>query len=153
MMGAPVLSFDDADNLVKAYFRAHERIEETAGDEPSALNEKGFGGASVGEGQVYFEYLKDKQALECSALVYRFRSAPRPGMIDGFKAEAKQGTATGGGEVDFEPENGSLFLSRVYGDKVDYATFVKEIDALLVASVDWAKDVVPRVAQKINQGK
>jgi hypothetical protein len=73
-------------------------------------------------------------------------------MIDGFKAEAKQ-TATGGGEVDFEPENGGLFLSRVYGDKVDYAPFVKEIDALLVASVDWAKDVVPRVAEKVIHGK
>lgn len=147
-----MLSQDDADNLVKAFFRHHEKVERPPGMvEPPALNEKGFGAASVGEGEIFFEYHKDKKALECSALIYKFRSPPRPGVIDGFKAEAQAGTPTGGGEIDFEPENNGLFLSRFYADKVDYGTFVKQLDELMIASVDWAKDVLPRVAERVNK--
>lgn len=146
-----VLHFDEADNLVKAYFRAHEQATHP-GEEAAALNDKGFGAAMFGEGEVFFEYRKEQKALECSALIYRFRSPPKPGVVDGFKAEAKAGTATGGGEIDFEPENGGLYLSRVYSDKVEFQRFVKEVDALLDASVVWAKDVLPRVANKVFRG-
>lgn len=151
-MVAPMLSFDDADNLVKAFFRAHEQGARSVGEEPPALNQKGFGGAQLGEGEIFFEYHREKRALECSALVYRFRSPPKPGVLDGFKAEAQGGTPTGGGELDFEPENGGLYLSRTYGDPVTHDAFVQELNALLGASVTWAKDVLPRVANKVNQG-
>ena len=39
---------------------------------------------------------------------------PKPGIIEGFQAEEKSGTDTGGGTVDYETENKSLFLSRTY---------------------------------------
>lgn len=143
-----MLSFDDADKLVRAFFRAHEQAQ-FPGEEPPALNAKGFGGAQLAEGEIFFEYHPDERALECSALVYRFRSPPKPGVLDGFKAEAKSGTPTGGGELDFEPENGGLYLSRMYGDRVPNETFVEELNALLGASVTWAKDVLPRVANKV----
>jgi hypothetical protein len=144
-----VLTFDDADSLVKAFFRAHERVERAAGlPEPPALNSKGFGAAAVGEGEVFFEYHEADKALECSALIYRFRAPPRPGLVDAFKAEAAAGTPTAGGEIDYEPENKGLFLSRTYAAVVPFATFVKEIDDLMIASVDWAKNAVPRVVQR-----
>ncbi len=144
-----MLTFDEADGLVKAFFRAHERVERAAGAvEPPALNAKGFGAASVGEGEVFFEYSEAGKALKCSARIYRFHSPPRPGLLDAFKAEAAAGTPTGGGEIDYEPENKGLYLSRTYAALVPFATFVKEIDALLVASVDWAQNALPRVAER-----
>lgn len=153
-METPVISFDDADNLVKAFFRAHEKVSAPAGTvEPPALNAKGFGAAQVGEGEIFFEYHPDTKALECSALVYRFRNPPRPGILDGFKDELTRGTDAGGGEVDFEPENGGLFLTKLYADRPDALSFVEEVNALTRASVVWAKDVVPRVAQRVIHGK
>lgn len=148
-MATTMLSFEDADNLVKAFFRAHEQGVQRVGEEPPALNSKGFGAAQLGEGQIYFEYHPDRRALECSALVYRFRAPPRQGVLEGFRAEARAGTDTGGGELDFEPENGGLYLSRFYGDRVPHETFVTELNTLLGASVTWAKDVLPRVAGKV----
>ena len=67
-----MLSFDDADKLVRAFFRAHEQAQ-FPGEEAPALNAKGFGGAQLAEGEIFFEYHPDARALECSALVYRFR--------------------------------------------------------------------------------
>src|SRR5688500_9003821 len=130
----PMLSFDDADNLVKAFFRAHEQAQ-FPGEDPPALNRKGFGAVQLAEGEVFFEYHADAKALECSALIYKFRAPPKPGVVEGFQAEASSGTATGGGIVDFEPENNGLYLSRTYGERVAYETFVEEVNTLLGASV------------------
>ena len=84
------------------------------GTPPSpGINPQGFGGLSAGGASLYFEWHEDTKALECSALVYRFHEPPKPGVLETFQAEEKEGTDTGGGTVDYEPENRSLFLSQM----------------------------------------
>lgn len=113
------------------------------------LNENGLGGTMVGSAQLYFEHHADTQVLECSALVYRFREDPKPGVIDGFQKEAQEGTDAGGGTVDFETENKSLFLSRNYAQMPSGAEFTKEMERLMEASLDWGTTVLDRVASRV----
>ncbi len=113
------------------------------------LNPQGFGGISTGEAQLYFEFHEDSQTLECSALVYRFREPPKPGVLDGFRQEEKQGTDSGGGTVDYEPENRGLFLSRTYKDRPRADAFGKDMKRLMKASAVWGDEVLDRVASRV----
>jgi hypothetical protein len=120
------------------------------GTPPSAgINEKGFGGMSAGGASVYFEWHEESQTLECSALVYRFHEPPKPGVLDGFKAEQKEGTDSGGGTVDYEPENRGLFLSRDYTTVPSGADFAKDMKRLMKASAVWGDEVLDRVASRV----
>jgi hypothetical protein len=113
------------------------------------INAQGFGGLAAGGAQLYFEWHEDTQALECSALVYRFREPPKPGVVAGFEAEAQEGTDAGGGTVDYEPENRGLFLSRTYAEVPAERAFAKEMRRLMKASVRWNREVVDRVASRV----
>lgn len=120
------------------------------GTPPSAgMNEQGFGGMSSGGMSVYFEWHEATQTLECSALVYRFREPPKPGVIDGFRAEEREGTDAGGGTVDYEPENRGLFLSREYTRMPTERAFAKDMRRLMKASQKWGDEVLDRVASRV----
>jgi hypothetical protein len=120
------------------------------GTPPSAgLNAQGFGGLSSGGTSLYFEWHEDTQALECSALVYRFREPPKPGVIEGFQAEEREGTDAGGGTVDYEPENRGLFLSRTYTRMPTERAFARDMRRLMKASQKWADEVLDRVASRV----
>jgi hypothetical protein len=113
------------------------------------LNAQGFGGVQVGSAQLYFEYHEDTKALECSALVYRFKEPPKPGVVEGFEAEAREGTDTGGGTVDYERENRGLFLSRTYTQVPDGNDFARDMKRLTKASLVWGDEVLDRVASRV----
>ncbi len=113
------------------------------------LNERGFGGLTSGTAQLYFEYHEASQALECSALVYRFREVPKPGVVAGFEQEAREGTDTGGGTVDYEPENRGLFLSRTYTQMPPGHDFARDMQRLMKASAVWGEEVLDRVASRV----
>lgn len=74
---------------------------------------------------------------------------PPPGVIDGFRKEAEEGTDSGGGEVAYEPENKSLFLSRTYAVLPSGLDFSRDMDALMKASVGWGDEVLDRVATRV----
>ncbi len=113
------------------------------------LNPQGFGGIAVGGAQLYFEFHEDSRTLECSALVYRFHEPPKPGVLEGFEAEARGGTDTGGGTVDYERENRGLFLSRDYTQVPDGNDFAKDMKRLGKASAMWGDEVLDRVASRV----
>lgn len=145
-MQAP-MTRDDAQRLVQSFMRSQ-------GENLSpGLNPQGFGGAAIGEAQLYFEFVPDAGELKCSGLIYRFRDAPRPGVLDGFRAEEKAGTDTGGGTVDFEQESKSLFLSRTYTAAPPDTAFVADMTRLMKASVAWGHDVFERVAARVIPAK
>ena len=50
------------------------------------LNAQGFGGAMVGDAQLYFEHHEATQTLENTALVYRFRADPKLKLGDALVA-------------------------------------------------------------------
>lgn len=117
------------------------------------LSPGGFGGLSVETASLFFEYSDATHALECSALVYKFHDAPKPGVIEGFSAEEAAGTDTGGGRVDYEPENKGLFLSRTYQQSPDPAAFLGEMKTLMKASLTWGEVVLPRVSERVFRAK
>ncbi|WP_257456822.1 hypothetical protein [Archangium lipolyticum] len=133
---------DEAQRLVQAFMKS-------LGQPSEGLNPQGFGGAMLGAAQLYFEYHSDKQALEASALVYKFRDPPKPGVLDGFREEEKAGTDTGGGAVDYETENKSLFLSRIYSTPPSDAAFKEDMQRLTQASLVWGDEVLDRVASRV----
>lgn len=133
---------EEAQKLVQDYMLTLKQPSE-------GLNPQGFGGAVVGDAQLYFEYHGKTQQLEASALVYRFRDRPKAGVIDGFKEEEKAGTNTGGGVVDYEPENKSLFLSRSYAEVPPVAAFQEHMKQLMEASREWGASVLERVASRV----
>lgn len=141
--GGEPMTREEAVRLVRAFFRGH-------GMNSSGLNANNLGGAMVGQGQIYFEYQPRQQALKCSALIYKFHDKPKPGVLEGFKEEEQAKTAdTGGGTVDYEPENKGLYLSRTYTKTVDERAFRKDMRRLIKASLVWGDEVLDRVASKV----
>jgi hypothetical protein len=138
-----LLTRESAQELVRWYVRSQGAVLSPG------LNPQGFGGVAVGGAQVYFEYHEDTKTLECSALVYRFNEPPKPGVVVGFEAEAREGTDTGGGTVDYERENRGLFLSRTYSEVPEGNAFAKDMSRLAKASVVWGSEVLDRVASRV----
>ncbi|WP_164010818.1 hypothetical protein [Pyxidicoccus trucidator] len=137
------LTRESAQRLVQGYLGEE-------GTAPSqGINPQGFGGISAGGASLYFEWNEEAGALECSALVYRFREVPKPGVIDGFRAEEREGVDTGGGSVDYEPENRGLFLSRLYTRMPTERAFAKDMRRLMKASIKWGDEVLDRVASRV----
>jgi hypothetical protein len=134
---------EDAQRLVQSFLRGLGQ------SQSPGLNPQGFGGVAVADAQLYFEYRSGEQALECSALIYKFREAPKPGVIEGFEQEEKSGTDTGGGKVDYEPENKSLFLSRTYANAPSEPAFAEDMKRLMQASTVWGDTVMDRVASRV----
>ena len=134
---------DEAVRMIQGYFKSH-------GVESPGLNENNLGGASVAQYQIYFEYQPAKRALKCSALIYKFRDEPKPGVIEGFKAEEQARTAdTGGGTLEYEPVNKGLYLSRVYTESASDEEFARDLKLLMEASEVYGDQVLDRVATKV----
>jgi hypothetical protein len=134
---------DQAVRLIQAYFK-------TYGLESPGLNENNLGGAVVGEYQIYFEYQPPKQTLRCSALVYKFREEPKPGVIGGFKEEEKSAAVdTGGGTLEYQPANRGLYLSRAYTDVPSESEFTEHLQRLMDASEEYGNQVLEKVASNV----
>jgi hypothetical protein len=129
--------------MLQAYFKSF-------GLDSPGLNENNLGGASTGEYQIYFEYQPAKHALKCSALVYKFHDEPKPGVLETIRAEQDLETSeTGGGVLDYEPENKGLYLSRTYTARVSDDVFADDLDKLMKASTVYGDQVLDRVASKV----
>ncbi|WP_050791924.1 hypothetical protein [Stigmatella aurantiaca] len=124
-------------------------LAETGQPDSVGINPQGFGGVAVDNAQLYFEWLDKEQALKCSALIHKFRDAPKPGILEGFQQEQKNGTDTGGGTVDFETENKSLFLSRTYTQAPPNTAFIADMKRLMRVSLVWHGEVLDRVASRV----
>jgi hypothetical protein len=134
---------EEAQRLAQAFLAA------TDNPNSPGLNPQGFGGVAVDGAQLYFEWHDKEQALECSALIYKFREPPKPGIVEGFQQEQTSGTDTGGGTVDYEPENKSLFLSRTYTQAPPQTAFIEDMKRLMRASLVWGDEVLDRVAARV----
>lgn len=130
---------DDAVRMIQGFFKSH-------GVDSPGLNESNLGGARIGEEQVYFEYEPAERTLKCSALVYRFRDDPKPGVIEVFETEAEN---TGGGVLEYQPVNKGLYLTRSYDQVVADEEFVDDLKRLLQAGRVYGDQVLDRVATKV----
>ncbi len=114
----------------------------------SGLNEKNFGGIEINLDRIFFEYLPDQKILKSSVLIYKFHQPPKPGLIEAFQNEEKAGTDTGGGTVEYQPENQGLFLTRMDKNYTNHSQFSKNIEKLMNAGKYWSNEVLDRVASK-----
>lgn len=139
-----VMTRDEAARLVGSL------IEDGASREGARLFAGGdVAGVMIGAAEVFFEYSAAGGTLKCSALVYRFRKEPRPGVLDGFFAEEASGAAAaGGGALEYRAETRSLFLSRTYLEAAPPGEFAEDVKRLASASLAWGTEVLERVAAR-----
>lgn len=133
---------EEAQRLLQTYMASLELPGE-------GLNPQGLGGLMLEDAELYFEYSQQHQALKASALIYRFRQAPKPGLVEGFRHEESAGTDAGGGHVDYMPESKGLFLSRTYTQVPQQTLFQSDMKRLADASLVWSGEVADRVADKV----
>ena len=102
-------------------------------------------GVMLGPAALYFEYDAGRGSLTCGALVYRFRNAPRPGVLEDFLEE---NTGAGGGLLVYREETRALLLSRTYTEPVADEVFAEDMRSLAAASLGWGAEVLERVASR-----
>lgn len=105
-------------------------------------------GVMLGPAALYFEYDAARAALSCGALVYRFRTRPRPGVLEDF---LKENGGAGGGTLVYREETRALLLSRTYTKPVAAAEFAEEMKSLAAASLGWGAELLERVASRHEQ--
>ena len=124
-----------------------------AGAESAAplLGGGGVAGLMLGAAELFFEYDAVRGALECGALVYRFRSDPRPGVLESFFAEASAACA-GFGKPVYRGETRALLLGRTYFGAVSGEEFARQMKRLAAASLDRGAEILERVASRHERG-
>ena len=133
---------NEANALIQAFFRHCQTSS-------PGLNQNNFGAASVGEGQIYWEFQSANNHLLCSALIYRFTKPARPALLKECHNECANGADSGGGWLDYQEANQGLFLSRAYSKSPAPAEFIAQQQELLRASLWWSREVLDRVADKV----
>jgi hypothetical protein len=120
------------------------------GSRPPRFGEGDVAGLMLGPAALYFEYDRARGALTCGALVYRFRSAPRPGVLEDFLKETR---GAGGGALVYREETRALLLSRTYAEAAPAEEFAEDMKRLAAASLGWGSEVLERVAARHERGE
>lgn len=113
------------------------------------FGEGGVAGVMLGPAALYFEYDAGRGSLTCGALVYRFRSEPRPGLLRDFM---KENRGPGGGALVYREETRALLLSRAYTVEVSGEVFAEDMKRLAAASLGWGAELLERVASRHERG-
>jgi hypothetical protein len=132
----------EAKQQIEAFFR---RIGITA----SFFEDKDFAKATVGEALIGFEFIETEGVLNAQALIYRFRNSPNKKVIEAIFAEQKN-SDTGGGNVNFDAEDFSLFLEKSFSEKQADEEFYKQINQLAQASLIWSSQILPQIAESVH---
>lgn len=138
--GGKTMTREDADRMAKAILKA-------AGAEGPGLNEKGLGGAMLGQAQVYFEHQAQPPAFVVRAHVYTFRKEPAPALLQALEAEGRKPERTGGGRLEYVAQNRGVFLTRSYERPVADEALVADVRSLSEASLAWRNDVLPKAME------
>ncbi len=140
---------EEAASLVQAFIRG------AAGMERPGLNDKGFGGilfpSKSGAAQTFFEYDSEQKALICRAHLFTFTpEEPTSQELQYFSDEERAGAPSGGGKLEYMPENKGLYLTRTYRESTPHTAFVDDMMKLAEASLHWRDQVVDRVYDRIQ---
>lgn len=133
---------DDAERLLRSLFDAYGL---SAG---RVFDGKDVAGVMLGEAELFFHYEPERRSLWCGALVYRFRAAPRPGLLEAFFDEEESLNAPGDGDgtLEYREETRSLLLARTYETPPASDEFADDVRRLASASLVWARETVSRIA-------
>ncbi|CAN5695559.1 hypothetical protein BH20ACI4_BH20ACI4_11450 [soil metagenome] len=132
----------EAKQQLEAFFR---KIGITA----SFFEDKNFAKATIGEALIGFEFAETEGVLNAQALIYRFRNAPNQKVVEAIFAE-QQNTETGGGKINFDSEDFSLFLEKSFTGKNADEEFYKQINLLAQTSLIWSSQILPQIAEQVH---
>jgi hypothetical protein len=135
---------EEAKQQMEAFFR---KIGITA----SFFEDKTHAKATIGEALIGFEFVEAEGVLNAQALIYRFRNSPNQKVVEAILAE-QQNSDTGGGNVNFDSEDFSLFLEKSFSEKLADEEFYKQINDLARASLIWSSQILPQIAEKVHGG-
>ena len=121
-----------------------------AGSVAPRFGEGDVTGMMLGPAALYFEYDAGRGALSCGALVYRFRHAPRPGVLEDFLEETR---GAGGGALVYREETRALLLSRTYFEATPAEEFSENMKRLAAASLGWGAELLERIASRHERGE
>jgi len=137
---------EEADAVIAAHFRKH-RIEQPG------LNAQGTAGALIEGEQLFFEHDADSGTLRCSALIYRFRERPFPGLIEAMREAAGQPEhSTGGAGLLYRSELMTLSLARQYTQAPPATVFEEDQAALRETCTRWRQTSFAAIAEQVRHG-
>lgn len=117
------------------------------GIKASFFKDKNFVIANVGEVVLGFEFIENEEKLKTKALIYRFRNAPKPEILNAIFAEASE-AISGGGQIFFDKNELSLFLEKDFTENLDTDIFRKQVNILAQASLFWSNRKLRQIAEK-----
>lgn len=130
---------EEATRQIEAFFRK-------LGMRASFSNEQNFVKASVGEAVLGFEFDESEEILKAKALIYRFRNAPKPEILDAVYDQAKEANS-GGGQMFFDENDMTLYLEKDFVEPLGDENFHKQINILAQASFFWSSRKLQQVAE------
>jgi len=88
--------------------------------------------------------------LKCLALIYRFRLEPKARVMDALKREELTKAAhAADAELEYQPDNRALYLTREYQEPVASEQFNEEMKRLAETSLVWANEVLDGLASQV----
>lgn len=123
---------EDAKNQVEAFFR------KLGNNDVSVFEENNFAKAEIGTSKLGFEFT-DEDTLACVALIHKFDEPPAKEILKAVEDAAEN-------EIDdtirYDDFTRSLFLERIYEDKLDDDQFYAEMKNLSDSSLVWRKEFI-----------
>ncbi len=143
---------EEALKLVAEFLKTHGLDGSQTVDEASAeqLTEEGKGQDlfAGGDPSLAFRFFPKTGDLKCYALIYQFSDKPRPGILEACREEAGH-AEMGGGQLEYDPSDKGLYLTRSYSKTVPVSQLTKDLEKLQQAGVIWGEEVMDRVASRV----
>ena len=122
---------EEAKNQVESFFRK-------LGEEVEVFGETNFAKAEIGTSSLVFEYT-DEETLACVALIHKFEEQPPTGILKAIEDAAVDEIDD---EIHYDEFTKSLFLERIYEEKLSDDEFYAEMRNLSDSSLVWRKDFI-----------
>lgn len=143
---------EEALRLVAEFLKTHgldgSQPPDDASAEQSTEEGKGQDLFAGGDPSLAFRYFPDSGELKCYALIYQFSDEPRTGILEACREEAGH-AEMGGGELEYDPSDKGLYLTKVYSGPVPVSQLTTDLGKLHEAGVVWGEEVMDRVASKV----
>lgn len=121
----------EAKDQIESFFRK-------LGEEISVFDDTNYAKAKIGTSSLVFEYTEE-ETLACVALIHKFDENPPAEILQAIEDAAENEIDD---EIHFDEFTKSLFLERIYEEKLSDDKFYSEMRNLSDSSLVWRKDFI-----------
>jgi hypothetical protein len=136
---------DEALAMVQEFLEAHGLDGSGADSAKDAAEAE----AAAWQPEIAFQVDVERGELKCWALIFQFDRPLSDGFLAACHEEAGRGADTGGGAVEFDPEDRGLYLTRSYTSRIGVARLGADLQRLQKASEAWGEEVLDRVYDRV----